>query len=611
MFRLLLLGIIVWIQTLYAIPLLPQKSELPLLPHTEIFVDHHHVATIKNIAQYPFQLIYVEKQGFGYGPDFSVWVRWRLTNDTDKPLQRILEYANPLTPHLTLYDGETHAVIGKIDTYSQRVSPPTINPIFQITLLPHETKSYYLQADSPFTTLIIKLLLWKPEAFYHKEIRHHFILALFFGAMGIVILYNFIVYLSTREKSYLYYVLFFVSITLHQLLYRGIMPVYLLPPSYIRYFAEYATFVVAAPVFFLALFTKTLLKLQQYPRLNQLLTVEMLLYPLLVLWMYFSNHSQYRGIPSVLILFSLLLITLFALYKGNRNAKFIIIGWLLFFSMSFFMLLSSLGIYDIYQQYPYYTEGSLVLETLIFTLLLGDYIKQLDREKLEMKDTLIAYQKDEREKLTRLVEVQTADLQQSLADKDTLLEELNHRVKNSMQTIITFLRLQIDESQTEEIQTLLQNVENRVFAINQLYALLHTRENLSMIDAAQYFSLMITHIQKGFAQDNIYIKLHTTLTLHSDEAIYCGFILNEAITNTYKHAFNPIQEGEITITLTQEGNHYRLEIRDNGCGYIQTAIRETLGLTIIETLATKQLSGNLEINSTEGTTITITWRHYA
>ena len=589
----------------------PQKNTVMLLPHASLYIDYNRSQTISSISDQPFTSTQEKSIGFGYAPDFVVWVRYRLSNNTDKPLHRIIEYASPLTSHLLFYDAQSSEPIFRAGTYLQSGYASTINPTFQVTIPAHQTKTYYLQVHSAVTTLILKLLLWQPDAFYQKEMRHRFILALFFGAMGIVILYNLIVYLSTREKSYLYYVLFFASITLHQLLYRGIMPLYLLPSEYERYFAEYAAFVVAAPVFFLALFTRTLLSLKQYPRINQLLNLELLLFPPFILWMFFTGHNQYRGTPATVILFSLLLITLYALYRGNRNARFIIVGWLLFFSTALFMLLSSLGVYDIYQNYPYYTEGALVLETLIFTLLLGDYIRQLDQEKLEMKDMLISYQQDEKAKLTALVEVQTADLQKSLSDKDTLLEELNHRVKNSMQTIITFLRLQIDESDEEQIQFILQNVENRVFAINQLYALLHTHENLSVIDAERYFSLMIDHIQKGFSVDTISITLDTTLTLHSSEAIYCGFILNEAITNAYKHAFGPEKIGHITVSLTQDGDLYQLEVRDNGCGYTEVQTRESLGLTIIETLATIQLAGSLVIDSTKGTHITITWRHHA
>jgi two-component sensor histidine kinase len=243
----------------------------------------------------------------------------------------------------------------------------------------------------------------------------------------------------------------------------------------------------------------------------------------------------------------------------------------------------------------------------LFSLILADRLKQLRLDKITSQKYLISYQAQEESRLTSLVEEKTSQLQCALKEKDLLLQELNHRVKNSIQTIVSFLRLQIDETSDHKMQQSLMHIENRILSISHLYSLLYAKHNHSYINAYEYFSLLVDNIQSTLHKPNIDITIDTQTELHSETAIYCGFIINEAVTNALQHAFEEKEKGHITVSLMSEEKQYTLSIHDDGKGFDASISYESLGLTIIESLATYQLHGTLDIVTKEGTQLIIKW----
>ena len=151
------------------------------------------------------------------------------------------------------------------------------------------------------------------------------------------------------------------------------------------------------------------------------------------------------------------------------------------------------------------------------------------------------------------------------------------------------------------------HIENRILSISHLYSLLYAKHDISYINAYEYFTLLIENIQNTLHKEEVEIQLNTDVALHSEVAVYCGFIINEAVTNAMQHAFEPCEKGNITITLTKQDKTYLLSIVDDGKGFDTSLEYSSLGLTIIESLATYQLHGTLKIDASKGTKITISW----
>jgi len=577
-----------------------------ILLDSKIYIDKSSSLTIEDIQDKTFEAINKKSLSFGYSPDFTVWIKFRLENKSDKKIDKIIEYANPLTTDVTFFDpqsNQTHKD-GLIHISPNRES---LNPILAITLEPYSSKTFYIKVYSHITTLIVSVNLWDEKSFYKHEIKHQFILAMFFGAMGIIILYNFLIYWGTKEIAYLYYVLFFLSITIHHILYLGLAGLYLLSAHTIALTVEFSAVFVALPALFLALFTQNILELKQYPKINKLLTYYLIVFPMLIIFFHIIELHKYKNLFSILLAIFLFFIIIYSVWKRNRQAYFLIVGWSLSIIAGVLMYLSSLGILNIFSSLPYYVEFALIFESLIFSFLLADKIKELNREKMTIQENFISYQKEEKRKLSNMVTEKTEALNESLLEKELLLKELNHRVKNSIQTIVSFLRLQIDEIEEKKTQQILMNIENRILSISHLYALLYTKENICFVNTHEYFNLLIEDIETSYAMPHIKIELQTEVNIPSEYAIYCGFILHETITNSLQHAFVGRDSGDILIYLKKEDDLYRLSLSDNGIGYNEGSNSNSLGLIIIETLVETQLQGKLSIDSKNGTKIEIEW----
>ena len=546
-----------------------------LLSHSKIYKDNSRSENILTIQNKKFKVNEKKILGYGYSPNFDVWIKFKLTNTTSHNIEKIIEYNNPLTSYVAFFEEKVlRKKDGLLNLAQDRQS---LNPILKITLKANETKEFYIKVSSKITTLILELNVWNTEEFYSKDTNHKIILALFFGAMGIITLYNLIIFLITWEQSYFYYVLFFVSSSFHHLMYKGIGTLYFMP-EIMKTLINCSSCIVAMPTISLALFTRHILKLKQYPKLNKGLISLLILYPVFIIFIQITDLHQYRNHFFIIILLYLFIVTTYALVKKNKKAPLIFLAWILFVSAGTFMQLSSVGSYTIFEQFPYYVEFSLILVVLIFSSLLASKIKTINHEKMNVKKNKL------------------------------LLKELNHRIKNSMQTIISILILQkeiIEDKKTNEILT---NLENRIRATAELYSLLQIEDDITMVNMHEYFSFVTNNIEKSFKQKNIKINIHSSITMNSEYAIYCGLIVNEAVSNAFQHAFNNSDKGTIEISFYKETDIYHLIIKDDGSGMKEEPQNNSLGLTIIEILASLQLSGTLTVNKGNGVEIKIIWR---
>ena len=145
-------------------------SFVDILPSAKVYLDKTKAKTINDIKTSDDLFEPNDKKllGFGYSPDFDVWVRFEIYNQSDKKLKQIIEYHNPLTTHISLFDGKSSEVQNE-GLLNKQPTRTTLNPIFEIELEPHETKTYYIKASSYVTTLIVKLNLWDEKAFYSQE----------------------------------------------------------------------------------------------------------------------------------------------------------------------------------------------------------------------------------------------------------------------------------------------------------------------------------------------------------------------------------------------------------------------------------------------------------
>jgi two-component sensor histidine kinase len=591
--KLILLFIFIVAYTHAAVGIDDNKSKIELLPYSLIYKDYTKKLSIEEVQTKSDAFAKVEsgRLSFGYSPDFNVWLQVTLHNKSDKKIDKIIEYANPLTTHIDFFD-ISKGDISKDGLFQINTDRKTVNPYFQISLEPNEIKTYYIKVSSKITTLIIELNLWNTQEFYNKELAHQSVLQLFFGAMLILAFYNIFIYFFTRDVSYLFYVLYILGIVVHHLMYSGISYIYLLNTENIGYFIESATFIVAFPIFTLGLFIKYFIKLKQYPLLNKLLNIYLFLFPFLIsLFIFTHSFDKFRNIFTVILLIYLIYIAIYTAMKGNRQSYFIVGGWIIMFIGSISMYLSSIGIYNIYQYFPYIVELTFITEALFFSIALSDKINQLQYEKNMADKELIKQQILIKQRLVTEVENKTQELKGALEIQTTLLKELNHRVKNNMQTIISLVRLQADEVEDENMQNIFVTIQNRINAMSYLHELLYKQSDISHVNIHEYFDNLIGGLQDSYDNESEIIY-DIQVNLEVESAISCGLILNELVTNSFKYAFLN-QKGDIWIALYKKEKTFYLTIEDDGVGYNLNQTKHSFGLVLVKTLVENHLKGTI------------------
>ncbi|MEN6572922.1 PAS domain S-box protein [Methanobacterium aggregans] len=211
--------------------------------------------------------------------------------------------------------------------------------------------------------------------------------------------------------------------------------------------------------------------------------------------------------------------------------------------------------------------------------------------------------------ITKLKDTEN-ELKNSIKEKDLLLKEVHHRVKNNMQIISSLLNLQSNYLQDDKIRTLFQESQNRIRSMAMVHEKLYKSESMSKIDFKQYMSDLVDSLSYNHRinPDNIKKKMEPVL-FDVETAIPCGLIINELVTNTFKHAFPDEKMGEITVELYKDNDTVFLKVADNGIGFpedIDFKNTKSLGLKLVNSLV-MQLDGKIELDRTKGTVFTVSF----
>ena len=226
----------------------------------------------------------------------------------------------------------------------------------------------------------------------------------------------------------------------------------------------------------------------------------------------------------------------------------------------------------------------------------------------ELREASIREKKREAE-LARIASEEK--IKASLKEKEVMLQEIHHRVKNNMQIILSLLRLQCSRIEDEKIRELFRDSQNRIRSMALIHEKLYRSEDFSRVDFSDYIQSIMDHLLStyGAAGKEISYELDIKdVFLDINKAIPCGLIINELLSNSLKHAFPGNRKGKITVKMTaKEGNKFSLIMEDNGIGFpadFDFHKMDTLGMQVVTDLV-KQIDGTIELDRTKGTTFII------
>ncbi|KJR41056.1 sensory transduction histidine kinase [Candidatus Magnetoovum chiemensis] len=200
----------------------------------------------------------------------------------------------------------------------------------------------------------------------------------------------------------------------------------------------------------------------------------------------------------------------------------------------------------------------------------------------------------------------------SLTQKEDLLREIHHRVKNNLQVINSLLKLQCDYIKDKDLIEILNDSRNRIRSMSLIHEKLYRASDLNQIEFGDYVRSLVNDLLKSycFSLGKIFVNIEVSrVSFNVDTAIPVGLIINELVSNCFKYAFPNNAKGEISIRMNKFNDDiYELIVSDNGCGIaedIDFRNTESLGFQLVNGLVNSQLNGEICLNRSKGTEFTI------
>lgn len=207
-------------------------------------------------------------------------------------------------------------------------------------------------------------------------------------------------------------------------------------------------------------------------------------------------------------------------------------------------------------------------------------------------------------------------MQSALSEKNVLLKEVHHRVKNNLQAIIYLIEMQIDKLDNKKIQLFLRELQEQARTMSLVYEQLYQSDHLAEVDMDGYLKNLTSHLLQAFSsgRDITFNVEAENVLLDVETAMPCGLIVNELLTNSLKYAFSDLQNKtpQINIKLSRKNNLVEIIVMDNGKGIPQDYDWEntdSLGLKLVNFWVKYQLGGIIELDTTLGSKFTIKFEH--
>jgi two-component sensor histidine kinase len=241
------------------------------------------------------------------------------------------------------------------------------------------------------------------------------------------------------------------------------------------------------------------------------------------------------------------------------------------------------------------TKSNFLSIAVVFVMLLGTVL-------------LIGYVNKTRR--NRMLVQQKIEIERQNSERELLLKEIHHRVKNNLQVISSLLSMQSRSMKDGDAKTAVREGQSRIKSMSLIHQKLYSEDNLSKINMKDYIEELSDFLFKSYKPGvDIHKKIESDdLLLDVDVAMPLGLIINELISNALKYAFDPKTEGMVRVSLQKDNNDFVLNISDSGKGLpLDFKGNKTMGMNLVNILV-EQLDGSMHINQVEGTSFTITFK---
>ena len=572
----------------------------------EVYYDKSADETITDIPYKSFHSI-KSQHTFGY-QEGNIWFRLNIKNQTNHS-DFVLVSMDPYFEDLTLYRPSKHTWIEEKNGLQLRLEEKKLmhhRAVFFLKIPRNSSQTLYIRSHSKLSSAN-EFQIQRADYFTSLYgASHDMIYMLLFGALIIIVLLNLFIYSRLKELMYLFYACYIFFYALWITAYSGLI----LYTPIDGYFHE---FIIVIPFFvmFLILFSTQFLNVKYYlPKLYKplnLLAAGYIFLSVMIL-LDFNPWYQLTIFTSIGVFFILFLTALYLMSCVNDpNIKLYLYAMSIYLISILFLAAMVNGWIENNDITRYSFLYGSMFEILFFTIVLTNRFYIFQEEKLKIQAELLDVKTKNEALLEEKIEHRTQEVMHLLEDKELLLKELYHRVKNNFQNIVAVLWLESHQSKEPHIKETFSKMISRIKSMSLIHEFLYENKKTTSIDSSEYVSRMIKEIKKIYTEKDVFIQMNVdSFTLDNETSNNLAIILNEVLNNSIKH--HPLeQDCVIDITLFKIKNKITLVIQDNGIGFENHRYSSGLGLNLIKQFSQKLYKSNYRFEKNNGTRFSLTF----
>ncbi len=526
----------------------------------------------------------------------TLWVKITLNTNILKH-NAVLEIKTPLKDSITLFyqlksKEKIRETLGIMIPYSKNKLNHYL-PAFEIPIDNLETDVVYLKIKSRWS-MFVPISVQNKETFYKQRVSSYLIAGMLTGGLLLMGIYNLFLFFSTRDFSYILYVLALFSAVLSQGYLFGIFIPYLSPESP-EFSFRFPIVIMSITGIFSSLFTLYFLNIKKTSNVFYYLLIAAIILLFCNIGLEVLKFDYLSRKTSIILVIgtSILIFSsgIYSLIKKKKIAFYFTIAWTFYLLGMIIFALKGIGILPHNMFTDHFMHVGTFMEVLLLSFALGHKYNLIQKvkEKLEHQT---------RAELEVLVKSQTKELETSLNEKEILLTEVHHRVKNNLQIIISLLDLQGASIKDKKNKDILFQSKSRIYSMSLIHQKLYQSDNLACVNMNSYLEELFSFVQNSYYDPIIEITHKLVLenqNLSITKAVPLGLIVNELLTNSFKYGIQNEQNNEINMSLILRNRMLVLEVSDAGKGFDATkkfkGVKKSLGLFLIKSL-TKQLHAN-------------------
>ena len=478
-----------------------------------------------------------------------------------------------------------------------------INPLFNFTIEPHSQKTFYIQFHTkPYSRGVSygKFKIFTQKEFRFQTIFNDKLLYIFyFGTLTFIMIFNLFLFIVLKDSIYIYYTGYIFFTMVYILSYSGFV-YHLGLASWIR---ELNISVPLLIIFFTFFSTKFLNTKLYLPLIDKILTKLLIFLIMMMPLIIFSYDPWFNIINNVVLIFAPLLFyaSIYIFIKGHTTVKYYILALIVYLVSLSILCLMTQGLISNSDVNHYALVYGSYFEIVFFSFVLAKRFYKIQRE-------IILIKVKNEQVLETKVKNRTIKITELLKEKELLLKEVYHRVKNNFQMVIGLLWIEASSDKNSEHKQSFLELIGRIKSMSMVHQYLLDSNTYAKIESEEYLLKIIEETEQIYSKKNIHIEKEIDhCTLDIDQAMALSVIVNEVLTNAVKH-HNQQTICDIQFSFKKENENIRLSIEDNGLGFTYNEETQGFGLKMIKQFSKKLKSSNIKFNFKNGTEFMLSFK---